>query len=194
MKTVGIYYGSTTGNTANAARLIEKNLKERVDAGERIVCVDIAHVQAETVLDADWLILGVSTWNVGDLQEDWEDALVKLAPLDFSGKKVALFGLGDQYGYADTFQDGLGILADALETRGAILVGRTATDGYDFEASLAVRDDTFVGLALDEDNQGNLTAKRIENWVTNLMAEFALDLAPKPIDRPILAHSNKQIS
>ncbi len=173
MKTIGIYYGSSTGNTASAARLIEKDFKKRVDADQQIVCADIAEVQVETVLEADWLILGVSTWNVGDLQEDWEDALVKLTHLDFSGKKVALYGLGDQFGYADTFQDGLGILANALEARGAILVGRTATDGYDFEASLAVRDHQFVGLALDDDNQGSLTANRIENWVATLVAEFA---------------------
>ena len=35
--------------------------------------------------------------------------------LDLSGKKVAVFGLGDQEAYPDTFVDGLGILANKVK-------------------------------------------------------------------------------
>jgi flavodoxin I len=37
-----------------------------------------------------------------------------------------------------------------------------------------VRDGKFVGLALDEDNQSELTAGRIEAWATQLKTVFGL--------------------
>jgi flavodoxin len=47
----------------------------------------------------------VSTWGIGDLQQDWDTRINLLAPVDFSGKKVAFFGLGDAMGYPDSFLD-----------------------------------------------------------------------------------------
>ncbi|RMF69726.1 MAG: flavodoxin FldA, partial [Cyanobacteria bacterium J069] len=48
------------------------------------------------------------------------------------------------------------------------------TDGYDFNESKAVRDGKFVGLAIDEDNQSDLTTERIQSWVAQLKREFDL--------------------
>ncbi len=62
----------------------------------------------------------------------------------------------------------MGILEEKISELGGTTVGYCSTDGYDFNESKAVRDGKFVGLALDEDNQSELTDKRINTWVTQL--------------------------
>ena len=44
------------------------------------------------------LMLGISTWDFGELQEDWQASWDALDNVDLQGKTVALFGLGDQAG------------------------------------------------------------------------------------------------
>ena len=52
-----------------------------------------------------------------------------------------------------------------LLARGARVVGRWPTSGYDFSASQAVDDGHFLGLALDQENQPGLTGQRVESWL-----------------------------
>jgi len=108
------------------------------------------------------------------LQSDWEDFFDELDTIDFTGKKVAYFGEGDQVGYPDTFQDAMGMLEEKIVERGGETVGYWSTDGYEFTDSKALRDGKFVGLALDEDNQSDLTDERIKTWVSQLKQEFGL--------------------
>ncbi len=113
------------------------------------------------------LILGISTWDFGELQEDWESRWEDIADLHLEGRIVALFGLGDQLGYGEWFQDALGMLHDQLVPKGVKLVGYWPNEGYEFDASKALIDDGrhFVGLALDDANQYDQTDPRIEQWV-----------------------------
>jgi flavodoxin fldA len=92
--------------------------------------------------------------------------------LDLKGKKVAIFGLGDQKNYPDNFVDGMGILADAFQKAGAELVGFTSTDGYTFNQSRAVRGEKFCGLVIDQENQAQLTSKRIADWCKLIKEDF----------------------
>jgi flavodoxin I len=98
-----------------------------------------------------------------------------MAEVDFSGKTVALFGLGDQFGYADYFLDAMGMLHDLVVQSGARVVGHWPTEGYEFVASKAEIPGAgeFVGLALDEDHQEHLTAERLVRWCAQILAEFA---------------------
>ncbi|HCN8518676.1 TPA: flavodoxin domain-containing protein, partial [Escherichia coli] len=92
------------------------------------------------------------------------------------GKLVALFGCGDQEDYAEYFCDALGTIRDIIEPRGATIVGHWPTAGYHFEASKGLADDDhFVGLAIDEDRQPELTAERVEKWVKQISEELHLD-------------------
>ena len=50
----------------------------------------------------------------------------------------------------------------------------TSVTGYDHDASKAQKGDQFVGLALDEDNQPELSADRIKAWVTGLRSAFGV--------------------
>lgn len=54
-----------------------------------------------------------------------------------------------------------------------MIVGHWPTAGYHFEASKGLADDDhFVGLAIDEDRQPELTAERVEKWVKQIREEL----------------------
>jgi flavodoxin I len=167
---IGLFYGSTNGNTRQVAGLIEQTFTASRQA--TVELLDIAEFYLEEMIAFDQLILGVSTWNTGQLQKDWERIYEEFDQLDLTGKQVALFGLGDQHGYPDTFGDALFFLASKVQERGAVLVGRWPITGYTFRQSWAVEGDHFLGLLLDEESQADLTAIRVEQWVAQLLDEF----------------------
>ncbi|BAZ44973.1 flavodoxin [Chondrocystis sp. NIES-4102] len=170
MAKVGLFYGSTTGKTETVAEAIQAAL-----GGEDVVRLHEINEVAEEFADYDYLIIGCPTWDVGELQSDWEGFYDdELDNIDFTGKKVAYFGTGDQIGYADNFQDAMGILEEKISSLGGITVGHWSTDGYEHDASKAEKNGQFVGLALDEDNQPELTDSRIQEWTIQLKSEFGL--------------------
>jgi flavodoxin I len=99
--------------------------------------------------------------------------LPNLSGADFSGKTIALYGLGDQAGYPANFVDAIGMLYDAFADCGAQFIGFTSTEGYEFDRSKAVLDDQFVGLVLDEDNQKELTEGRLADWLKQIESSWA---------------------
>ena len=76
-------------------------------------------------------------------------------------------------GYSDNFMDAAGILEAKISARGGKTIGYWSTDGYDYTESKAVRNGKFVGLAIDEDNQSDLTDERVKAWVAQIKQEFA---------------------
>jgi flavodoxin I len=170
MSKIGLFYGTQTGNTQTAAEAIHQAL-----GGDDVVTLhDVADVELDDFAEYECLIIGCPTWNIGELQSDWEGLFDELDDVDFSGKKVAYFGTGDQIGYADNFQDAIGILEEKISALGGTTVGYCSTEGYDFSESKALRNGKFVGLALDDDNQSDLTDERIRTWVSQLKTEFGL--------------------
>ncbi|USD65740.1 flavodoxin FldB [Vibrio sp. SCSIO 43136] len=166
---IGLFYGSSTCYTEMAAEKI------RAFIGEDLV--DIFNVK-DTALVAmneyDLLILGISTWDFGEIQEDWSAAWQQLGDVDISGKHVALFGLGDQEGYGEWFLDAMGLLHDELKATKVNFIGYWPNQGYEFEASKALTPDGehFVGLALDEDSQYDLSDERITAWCEQVLNEY----------------------
>lgn len=61
-----------------------------------------------------FIIIGHSTWYDGELQSDFEAFFDEFQTIDFTYKIVALYGLGDQYGYDEYFVDGLGVLGEVV--------------------------------------------------------------------------------
>lgn len=161
-KNIGIFYGSTTGTTAEVANMIASRLG---------VAPEHVHNVASTAPDAvapyTTLILGTSTWGDGAEQDDWYDFSAGLAALDLRGKRIALFGCGDET-MADTFCSGVGQLYDALKDTGAQFEGSYPANVYSFEHSSAVRDGQPVGLLLDQVNHPDLTPGRIDGWLLTL--------------------------
>ena len=164
MKEYGIFYGSSSGNTESIAHLIWHRLgKEKADLH------DIASASPLEMTTYDFLILGIPTWGIGELQDDWKIWYPSMANFDLSGKTVALFGLGDQESYSDTFADAMGILYRQLLKTSCNFKGSWPLSGYHFDSSLAQVNETFVGLVLDEDNQPELSQERINKWVDILL-------------------------
>ena len=91
---------------------------------------------------------------------------------DFTGKKVAIFGLGDHITYAYHFVDAIGLLAKTIKAQGGEIFGKVSTEGYTFQDSDAIVEGQFVGLPVDEDFEPELTEERVTAWVNSLLKEF----------------------
>ena len=117
-------------------------------------------------------ILGTPTYFDGELPDSWDEFLPELEDADLSGRKVAVYGLGDQQHYPVSFADGVGLLASYMEELGATIVGQTSTEGYSYEHSVAERDGRFLGLVLDPTNQPELTEQRLTAWLEQLKVAF----------------------
>lgn len=171
---IGLFYGSTTCYTEMAAEKIQACLNELFD--EPLVQVfNIKDTPLSKTEEFDFLIFGISTWDFGELQEDWESHWEDVHQLNLNNKIIALFGLGDQFGYADWFQDALGMLHDAIAPNDYRLIGTWPNRGYEFTASKALieNDTKFVGLSLDDENQYEESENRIQTWCEQLIEELS---------------------
>lgn len=168
---IGLFFGSTTCYTEMAAE------KMRDIIGEDIL--SLHNIKDEPLKNAeqfDFLIFGISTWDFGELQEDWESIWDDIEHVNLAGKTIALFGMGDQQGYGQWFQDALGMLHDKIAPQGVTFLGYWPNnDEYEFEGSKALTEDKshFVGLALDEDSQYDKSDERIATWVEQILTEYA---------------------
>jgi len=167
MATIGIFFGSTEGNTERVVNQIQQLF------GDDAELHNVNSASADDMQAYPNLILACPTWEIGQLQEDWDSFIDELENVDYAGKKVTYLGLGDADGYPDTFLDAMGIIHDRIKEKGASFVGQWPTEGYNFTASKGVINGKFLGLGIDEDNYKALTAGRIEKWVAQLKAEFA---------------------
>ncbi|NMP29989.1 flavodoxin FldB [Thalassotalea sp. M1531] len=167
---IGLFYGSTTCYTEIAAEKIQQ-----VFGDEIVELNNIKDVSLAQTADYDFLIFGISTWDYGELQEDWESHWQELAEIDLTNKIIALYGMGDQIGYTEWFQDALGMLHNVTVEQGAHTIGYWPNQGYEFDASKALTEDEsqFVGLALDEDNQYEQSEQRINQWCQQVLEEIA---------------------
>lgn len=164
---IALFYGTTTGNTGDVAVKIQQHLDD-------VELFDVADSPLDIIANYEQLIFAIPTWDYGEVQEDWQEVWDEVDNIDFSGKTVAFLGLGDQYGYAEWFVDAMGMLHDKIVARGANVIGHWPVEGYEFDESKALTADKkhFIGLAVDEDCQSELTDERVEGWCQQLMVEF----------------------
>src|SRR5690625_368145 len=167
----GMFVGSTLGDTRDAAELIARQVSR--ETGVKLPIYDIAGLDLTLMLEFDLIIIGCSTWDIGQLEASWREQFDSFAQLDLKGKLIAFFGAGDQVFYDDTYQDAIGILADQAEVNGAHLIGTWPTEGYLHTASRGQRGDQFVGLALDFEHQIDLHEERVAGWVHKLLDELS---------------------
>ena len=139
MDKIHVIYGSTTGMTEAVAAKIANALGAQV--------YNIASADAAT-FDAELLVLGSSTWGIGELQDDWAAKLDSVKS-SFAGKKVAVFGLGDSQGFADSFCVAAETIAAAAKDAGATLIGDV--------------------LKLDDTNESDKTDGKISEWVKTFL-------------------------
>jgi len=162
---VGLYYGSSTCYTEIVAERIQAIVGEN-----RLDLHNIATADLNSFNNYDFLLFGMPTWDYGELQEDWDDRWEELDQFDLTGKPCAIFGLGDQDGYTDWFQDAIGYLYYKLASMGANLVGEWPNEGYAFKESKGLNQERtkFLGLALDNETQADQTEMRLQAWLSQI--------------------------
>jgi len=175
---IGVFFGTSTGSTEEAALLIAAEFGE--SASEPIEIDEVQGSVAAEFAKYDNLVVGTPTWNTGaDLERSgtgWDEIYYsEMQDLNIAGKKVAVFGLGDQISYSENYADATGELHDVFESLGCKMIGYTSQDGYEHEASKSIRGDLFCGLLLDAVNQEELTDDRVKNWVASLLKEGILE-------------------
>lgn len=169
MAKIGIFFGTDTGNT----RRVAKEIATLLGSGAADKPVNIRNANVDDLLKYDVLILGAPTYGDGELPglatgnaaESWAEFLPKLAGHDFSGKTVAIYGLGNQKSYPDDFVSAMFYLYDSFKQCGATMIGKWSAEGYNFKLSKAMVDEGFIGLALDQENQKELTSARLDAWL-----------------------------
>jgi flavodoxin long chain len=161
-----LFYGTQTGTTEGVADVIKKHLPNLVS---EIKCIQFA--KKEELEACDFLVLGGSTWGDGELTDDWLDFFPQMDLIDFTGKKVALFALGDQVGYSYNFVSAMKLLYDkVIERGGEVVATRISREGFEFDHSESIVDGHFIGLVTDEVNEPELTEQRVSVWAQAVLA------------------------
>lgn len=166
MEKIGIFYGSNTGKTAAIAEEIEFDLRK-----ENYETTNVAD-GINNMKDFKNLILLTPTYGVGEVQEDWAKVMPEFEKIDFTEKKVAIVGLGNQFAFGESFVGGMRVLYDVVTKNGGEVIGFTSTEGYRYEESNSVIENKFVGLALDENNQDDETPERVMEWINEIKKYF----------------------
>ena len=177
---IGVFFGSTSYGTKEAAELVRDEFARQEPAAE-VELRNVARHRAEDLGPYDLLVFGTSTWGLGGLQHDWDAFIWELRRADLTGKTAAVFALGDQVVWSETFVNSMVQVHDAAAARGAAMVGCWPTQGYVFDRSESVRDGRFVGLALDRMNQRELIPERVRQWVGQVLDEWRERMSPEPI-------------
>ncbi len=166
-KKIGLFYSFNSNKTIKVVEILKSSL-----AGFDIQDMNIEEADENSLEPFGNLIFASSTWFDGELPNYWDEFLPSVEKKDFTGKKLAIFGLGDQKNYSENFCDAIGILAVFFEKRGIKLIGRFPIQGFDFEASKAVRNNEFLGLPIDQENLSSQTAENIEKWSEILKSDI----------------------
>ncbi len=168
---VGIYFATTTGKTEDIAERLHGMLGGAESPKDLADVSDVAELSS-----LDGIICGIPTWNTGADSERsgtaWDSMLEDIGGLSLSGKKVAIFGLGDSSTYTENFCDAMEELHSYFVKAGATMVGYVSKDSYTFEESKSVVGDSFCGLPLDEDSESDMTDERLEKWSQQLQQEI----------------------
>ena len=172
-KKIASFWSPDTGTTDGIAESLVEKIGNNFDIKE----INMIHASEDQFEENDYMIFGLSTWYDGQLQSDWDYFFDKFCNVDFTGKTVAIFGLGDQYGYEEYYVDGVGTIGEQVLKAGGKLIGWWPAEGYFFTSSKAIlKPGWFCGLALDEENQSDLTDERLEEWSKKITEEFLAEM------------------
>ena len=172
MKKIAVIYWPKKGNTEKiAARIYEK-------LGEHADLFTIRAIKEEDFSKYDAFIIGAPTTGADNWEHThkthWIEFFGKIAKAGIQGRNYAIFGLGDQVRYPYHFVDGMIEIRKEFDKNGAKRVGSWSVEGYDFKESDSIIDGRFVGLALDEDNEAELSEERINKWLAEVRKGFGI--------------------
>jgi len=117
--------------------------------------------------------VGTDHWDNEIIVDEWPEFFTKIKEISFEDKKVAIVGLGNCVLYPEHFADGMAVLYERITQQKGEILGKVDASEYDFTDSEAVNDEGFFcGLAIDEDNEAELTTERLEKWISILKSDF----------------------
>ena len=174
MSKIGLFFGPLKGSVNRVAEKVKTALGE-----QNIDMISVNDASAENLESYDKIIFGISTvgketWDSDFSNTDWSKFFPNISKVDYSGKTIAIFGLGDSVTYSNHFVNAMGVLAKELLKNGATIVGKVDPASYEFDESEAIFDGMFIGLPIDEDFQPELTDERVSNWVDSIKPAFGL--------------------
>ena len=172
MEKIAIFFGPLNGSVHRVAKMVASKIGPET--------VDLIHITEASSADLEKytkIIFGISTVGKDSWQQkfdntDWSHFFPIVAAFNFTGKKVAIFGLGDHITYAYHFVDSIGLLGKVVQKQGGEIFGRVSTVGYTFQDSDAIVEGQFIGLPVDEDFEPELTEERVSVWIDSLMKVF----------------------
>ena len=136
---------------------------------------NLKDVSPKLMEDYSILILGIPTWDFGELQEDWEAIWAAVARADLKGKIVAkVMAWAISRSMVSGSFDALGMLHDHIAPLGVQFIGFWPTEGFEFTSPKPLSADGkhFVGLAPDEVNQYDLSEERLQQWCEQILLEM----------------------
>ncbi len=174
MSKIGLFFGPVKGSVNRVAEKIKVALGE-----QNVEMIPVNDASVSDLEKFDKIIFGISTvgketWDSNYSNSDWSKFFPNISKVDYSGKTVAIFGLGDHITYSGYFVNAMGVLAKDLLKNGATIVGKVDPSSYEFDESEAIFDGMFIGLPIDEDFEPELTDERVSNWVNSLKPAFGL--------------------
>ena len=174
MSKIGLFFGPVKGSVNRVAEKVKVALGE-----QNVEMVPVNDASVSDLEKFDKIIFGISTvgketWDSNYSNSDWSKFFPNISKVDYSGKTVAIFGLGDHITYSGYFVNAIGVLAKDLLKNGATIVGKVDPSSYEFDESEAIFDGMFIGLPIDEDFEPELTDERVSNWVNTLKPAFGL--------------------
>jgi flavodoxin I len=174
MSKIGLFFGPEKGSVHRVAEKVKTALGE-----QNVEMISVNDAIPSDLVKYDLIIFGISTvgketWDSNYSNTDWSKFFPNISKVDFSGKTVAIFGLGDHVTYSSYFVNAMGMLAKDLLKNGATIVGKVDPSGYEFDESEAIFDGMFIGLPIDEDFEPELTDERVASWTKSIKPAFGL--------------------
>jgi flavodoxin I len=174
MSKIGLFFGPLKGSVHRVAEKVTAALGE-----QNVEIISVNDAGVSDLEKFDKIIFGISTvgketWDSDFSNTDWSKFFPNISKVDYAGKTVAIFGLGDHITYSSYFVNAMGVLAKELLKNGATIVGKVDPASYEFDESEAIFDGMFIGLPIDEDFQPELTDERISKWANAIKPAFGL--------------------
>ena len=174
MSKIGLFFGPEKGSVHRVAEKVKAALGE-----QNVEMISVNDAKPSDLVKYDLIIFGISTvgketWDSNYSNTDWSKFFPNISKVDFSGKTVAIFGLGDHVTYSSYFVNAMGMLAKDLLKNGATIVGKVDPSGYEFDDSEAIFEGMFIGLPIDEDFEPELTDERVASWTKSIKPAFGL--------------------
>jgi flavodoxin I len=173
MSKTALFFSPEGGNVNSVA-----NKLGEIIGHDKVDIFPVKEVEKEDVIKYDQIILvgstvGADHWDNEIIVDEWTGFFKKIDGMSLEDKKVAIVGLGNCVLYPEHFADGMAVLYEKVAKHNAQIFGSVDSEEYDFTDSEAVNEDgTFCGLAIDEDNEEDLTPGRLEKWISILQADF----------------------